>query len=433
MTKTTISGIVHTIESLFPGSIVGRYRRAKKQLKFNRQQKRYDRIIRRIRNRKGPVNVLFFALDSNTWKYDPLFQAMQKDPFFSPMVLVVPQVNKGRDFMLYQLKHGCDFYKSKGYPVLCAYNEVENSYVDVDSLKPDIIFFSNPYDGLVDDRYNLKHFVDKALTCYVNYGFAVTRYQFSCASLFHQSLWRYYIESDCACQLAKHYYPALNCVVTGYLTADVYSSIEEKGDDWKLKDKKLKRIIWAPHHTIEGQTGWIQLSTFLLYYNFMLQMAEEYKGKVQFVFKPHPLLKPALYGHSDWGKARTDAYYDQWNNGENTTFVNGDYEDLFKSSDAMIHDCGTFTIEYLYVNKPVMFLDTYDVQSQFNEFSKEAYKCHYIGKSEKDIKDFIEMVVIGGEDSYEEKRKSFYDEYLLPPNGITVAENIINDLKKALD
>ena len=79
-----------------------------------------------------------------------------------------------------------------------------------------------------------------------------------------------------------------------------------------------------------------------------------------------------------------------------------------------------------------MFLDTYEVQSQFNEFSKEAYKCHYIGKSEVDIRLFIERVVIGGEDSYEEKRKSFYDKFLLPPNGMTVTENIINDIKKAL-
>lgn len=429
----SISKFVNVVESFFPKSVVEKYRKLKRKRIDDRLQAVYRKKLRELRKVNRPINVLFFALDSNTWKYDSVFQAMQKDPVFSPLVLAVPQVNKGRDFMLSQLRHGMEYYQSKGYAALCSYDEESESYVDAFSLHPDIILFSNPYDGLVDDRYNIRDYIGKVLTCYVNYAFCNVPKQYSCASPFHQKVWRYYVECEENLDEIKKFYSGDNCAVTGYPTADLFASTIATGKDWKIKDAKLKRVIWAPHHTIEGQTGLIQFSTFLLHHDVMLRIAEEFKGVAQFVFKPHPLLKPALYDHPDWGKQRTDAYYDQWANGDNTTFVNGDYIDLFKSSDAMIHDCGSFIIEYLYVQKPVMILGNFDRISQSNEVGKKAYACHYEGKSEADIRAFLDNVVISGKDPLNEKRNMFYKENLLPPNGMMVAENIIMDLKKKLN
>ena len=48
---------------------------------------------------------------------------------------------------------------------------------------------------------------------------------------------------------------------------------------WKLRDMNLKRIIWAPHHTIEGNTDDIAFSTFLEYYDLMLEIAEKYSDR----------------------------------------------------------------------------------------------------------------------------------------------------------
>lgn len=428
----SLSQFVYGVEGLLPKSVVEKYRKLKRQKIDHRRLSVYNKRIRELREKNRPINVLFFALDSNTWKYDSLFLAMQKDPSFSPMVLAVPQVNKGKDFMLYQLKHGMDYYQSKGYPAICSYDEITDSFVDALSLHPDIIFYSNPYDGLVDDRYNIRNYIDKTLSCYVNYAFCNVSKQFSCASNFHQIVWRYYVECEENLEQIKKYYPGGNCVVSGYPAADAFASTKETGKDWKLKNPKLKKVIWAPHHTIEGNTNLIQFSTFLLYHDVMLRIAEDYKDVAQFVFKPHPLLRPALYNHPDWGKERTDAYYDQWINGSNTAYVNGAYIDLFKSSDALIHDCGSFIIEYLYVQKPVMILGNFDRISQSNEVGKKAYACHYEGKSQEDIRAFVENVVIKGEDPLSSRRSLFYQENLLPPNGVTVAENIISDLKKNL-
>ena len=48
-------------------------------------------------------------------------------------------------------------------------------------------------------------------------------------------------------------------------------------DVWKFKDKKLKRIIWSPHHTITGYGSTLDYSTFLKYSEFMFNLAEKYR------------------------------------------------------------------------------------------------------------------------------------------------------------
>jgi CDP-glycerol glycerophosphotransferase (TagB/SpsB family) len=88
----------------------------------------------------------------------------------------------------------------------------------------------------------------------------------------------------------------------------------------------------------------------------MLELAQAYKDRIQIAFKPHPSLITQLYQHPDWGKERADDYYARWQQMENTQLETGGYVDLFMTSDAMIHDSGSFVVEYLYANRPVMFV-----------------------------------------------------------------------------
>ena len=60
----------------------------------------------------------------------------------------------------------------------------------------------------------------------------------------------------------KEYYSGNNCVVTGSPTFDLFASMVATGKDWKLEDGKLKKVIWAPHHTIQEHPDMIRFSTF---------------------------------------------------------------------------------------------------------------------------------------------------------------------------
>ena len=158
-------------------------------------------------------------------------------------------------------------------------------------------------------------------------------------------------------------------------------------------------------------------------------MAEKYSDDVQFVFKPHPLLHCKL--DTLWGKERTNAYYSKWNSMPNTSVELGDYVDLFLSSDAMIHDCGSFITEYLYVNKPVMrTVNDIPFNQMYNDFVINCLDNYYLAKSPNDVEQFI-INVMNGVDTLKEKRTMFLNEVLMP-DGMP-SQNIIDDILDSIE
>jgi CDP-glycerol glycerophosphotransferase (TagB/SpsB family) len=331
------------------------------------------------------------------------------------------------------LQQCADYFEEKGYEYILTFNEKKQEYFDANLLRPDIVFYTNPYKGLIDDRYYIDKFPN-SLTCYINYAYNNVRFEYSFNLPFHQQLWRYFVECKSNFSLVKSYSPinGKNCTVVGYPMYDAFVQGTDVGYDWKIQDKKRKRIIWSPHHTISIQSQTIRFSTFELYYDVMWKFAEKYKDQIQIAFKPHPLLKEALYRLDGWGKERTDKYYDMWRDGKNTAFVVGEYIDLFNSSDAIINDSGSFTIEYLYMRKPCLFLNNYDRQADANEVASKAFDCWYHATDAVQIERFIIDVVLNGNDSLQTKREDFYNKMLLPPCGCSVAENVVNEIKRSI-
>ena len=115
----------------------------------------------------------------------------------------------------------------------------------------------------------------------------------------------------------------------------------------------------------------------------------------------------------------------------NTTVVEGDYVDLFLSSDAMIHDSGSFIAEYLYLNKPVMrTLNGIDLKTLHNEFGQRCLHNHYMAHNSDDIESFI-LNVIHSFDPMKEQRTKFVNEVLMPKG--SPSQNIINDILDSID
>jgi CDP-glycerol glycerophosphotransferase (TagB/SpsB family) len=248
--------------------------------------------------------------------------------------------------------------------------------------------------------------------------------------------WRFFLETEIHQKLSRIHArnKGINTIVTGYPGMDIFL---QKGynpiDDWKIKNRKIKRIIWAPHHTISGMGASLDYSTFLSYSELMLQLAEKYKNEIQIAFKPHPVLRPNLSKEEVWGKNKTDEYYQKWADLPNGLLEEGNYIDLFLTSDGMIHDSSSFVIEYLYTNKPVMFLINNDsIPDKFNEIGKMAFSKLYHGKSQKDIEEFIRNVIIRGKDIGKEERIEFFDSIVKPPNNRSASENIFNNLKLSI-
>ena len=391
----------------------------------------HTEALQRLKNKQS-IRCGFFVIFHQVWKCDEIYKEMMTNSRFDPIIVVCPRVNFGKKAMVRTQNECYSFFCEKGYNVIKAYDEVKDVYLDIQDLGLDIIFYTNPYHGLIDERYFITNFLN-TLTVYVPYMFGNNNDVKSFHDqLLHNLVWRFYAESSLHVEYSKKNSRnnGRNVVNTGYPGIENYvNPVYHPSDkDWKIKKREVKRIIWAPHHTIQT-VGNVNYSCFLRYAEFMLEMADKYSEDVQFVFKPHPLLKDKLF--LLWGEEKTMAYYKKWELKPNVAINEGFYEDLFLTSDAMIHDCGSFVVEYLYVNKPVMrTLNEIPVDSMFNSFAQKCLEQYYMAYSEQDIEQFIQNV-INDIDPLKEQRSKFVNEVLIPKG--SPSKNIMDDILESID
>jgi len=415
-------------------SAVKLYLRNRKELPyFENVKERHLQAIDRIK-KKDFVTVAFFVIHRSVWKYDLLFEMLEQHPRFKPVIIICPYLNHGEASKKEEMKLALSFFKTKKYNVKSTHL-ADNSWLDIkSSIDPDVIFFTNPH-RLTKDIYYITNYSD-CLTCYVPYSFHITHlHRAMVDQLFHNLLWKAFYETkhnkQYAIENARN--KGSNVIITGYPGADIYIKNDKvEIDPWKPQDKIKKRIIWAPHHTILDNQNDLGFSTFLKYASIFVELAKKNKEQIQIAFKPHPVLKPKLYELPSWGQQRTDDYYNVWQEMDNGQLETGSYEDLFLTSDAMIHDCASFMAEYLYTKKPIMFLvRSKIVKNKFNSLGKLIFDQHYKAKNLQDVESFIKDVVIGDADELKQDRLDFVSSYLMQSEGLA-SENILNVLLEEL-
>ena len=326
-----------------------------------------------------------------------------------------------------------DFFKSRSVPYIDLYKTDSPGQYVRDHFDPDIIFYPQPYFELFANDLDSYHFDDRLL-CYVPYSLNTIAEPWPFNQRFSNVAWRlfYSTEEDWECARRVTFCKGKNVRVVGNALADSFLK-ESFLPVWKPQPQTKKRVIWAPHYSITDE-GYLSRNSFLKISEGMMEIADRYKGTIQFAFKPHPRLKSVLYGLPDWGEERTESYYRWWAESENTQLETGGYVDLFMTSDAMIHDCASFTAEYLYSRNPVLFLsgEREETSKALNRIGKAAYDTHYFGTNGNDIISFLDSTIIKGSDPLKEKRESFFKDYLLPPGGRTTSENIYRELADSL-
>ncbi|NLE05762.1 MAG: hypothetical protein GX638_13320 [Crenarchaeota archaeon] len=371
----------------------------------------YKKTILRLQN-KNEWNVVFFAMDISFWKYDSLFRLMQNHPQFHPVIFLAPSLQLLPETKEKVVSTMRDAFISRGYEII---NSISN-------FPPDIIFYTQPYRNSIQEHLTFYNFPN-ALPCYIPYAFWMSYYRWGYDMPLHNYAWMLFYPTIIHKQNAEKlaFNKGENISITGYPTADDFLEKKIITSPWHPDDKI--KVIWAPHHSIFAK-DLSDCASFLEYASFMQKIAKKYKESIQIAFKPHPLLKNKLYQHPNWGIEKTERYFDFWKEGNNTILSEGDYIDLFLSSDALIHDCGSFTIEYLYTKKAVMYNGN-PRDSILCPFGKLATEAHYTNK-EMGVEDFIKNVVIEKNDEKKNLREHFFEKYLLPPNNQTVSQNILN-------
>lgn len=386
-------------------------------------------IVKRIQG-KDRVRVAFFVVNLSMWKCDSLFRLLLSDSRFDPVMVLMPRPMFNYDAEKEEQLRLMDYCRQMGYPFIPGYDYEREQFNGADEIRPDLVFFSQPYNDAYP-AHKLEAYWKNSLFFYIPYCIMIEEQSVMINTLFMNICQTVFTENDALRSIESRILSnrGKNCMTSGFIGERelTESPVESDYSLWKEQSKEIKRVIWAPHHSILAKDK-LNYSNFLTIADDMVQLASDYKGRVQFVFKPHPGLKPKLYDMEGWGKDRTDRYYSLWNDMPNTSVVEGTYQGLFRSSDAMIHDCSSFTAEYLYTGKPVMYITKEDHLDFMNAFGTECYDMHYKGNGIDDIRSFIDKVVIGGDDDMKAARDSFVRENLTHSSQGYADEIIMNCL-----
>lgn len=397
----------------------------------------YFKIFQKIRLKKisnrGSVKVIFFASTLSMWRYQMLYQRLSQDARFECNIVLVPFVTFNENDLDNNFKALKEYFDAHKIKFLDAFHSLKAVEDWIIHYNPDVLFYPQAYYGIYLNKLESKNF-RKRLLCYYPYGIATLSVKEIYNEPYQNLAWKLFLQTPYHLDEARLLMSnkCKNGIVVGEPNSDLYLQ-KVHNDPWKKQNIPKKRIIWAPHHTITPNTI-LYRDSFLWLFDLMLEYAKLNSDKVQMAFKPHPRLKTELYNHPEWGKEKTDQYYNAWITLDNGQLEEGSFIDLFSCSDLLIHDCGSFTAEYLYTSNPVIFTckNKDNAYKGLDEFGRKCLDLHYHIDKRGDLFNLIDRILFKNDDPLKNDRIEFLNNVLIQNSTKSVAELTYESIVKGL-
>lgn len=394
-------------------------------------QKHYEIVledkIKKIRDGEK-IKVAFFISQQQLWCGQSIYNELQKSEYFEPIIIVFPDPENIIENKTKTCMDNYNFFNKQSMNVIFGYDIEKDEFYNYEKIKADIVFFDQPY-PIVPKNLSWSKIYKNTLVCYIPYGYKVGNLKQNHFNMeLHNSCWTIFAESLWHKEQFIHYghLNGNNVEVSGYPKFDEYNDKEvKKCNIWKIpKHKKyhnIKKVIWAPHWTIGDNR--LNYSTFDKYYKFFLEFAKKNKD-ISWVLKPHQRLKHYITEIGFMSKQETDDYFNAWNNLDNGIYYNdSNYIDIFKTSDALITDCGSFLAEYLPTKKPIIHLIN-QKSIGYNEIGEKLTSSYYKIDTLEDLENTINNVILSGNDYLKDTRLN--NLYLVTPNSNGAGKYIVD-------
>ncbi len=401
---------------------------------IEKQQNNYLKIIEKLKNKitnNEKINVLFFINEISKWKTRKLYETLKADERFNVQIIAT----------YLPVYESFAFDKDKEINLIKNYferNNIEYTFIESNDKKTfkkftkntDIFFTTQPW-GL--RKYMKPHNLNNSLVYYIPYYVpSVNNMLLDYKLDFHPYIFRYYVTNVQWEQQFKYYakekykIEADNIFGIGHTQLDNYINIKE--------EENKNYVIYAPHisffhpknvrNRIEDYSG-----TFNIYGKEILEYAKNTKDKINWVWKPHPDLKQIIKKTEIMTENEVNTYYSNWEK-LGIACYDADYIKLFRESKCLITDCRSFTIEYFTTKKPIIRLVSKHFTLPLPPQVQDIYDSFYNAYNLEDLYNFIDEVVIKGNDYMKEKRLKVLEEQNLLNSNAT--ENIYNDIKNTL-
>jgi len=351
------------------------------------------------------IRVGFAIMYASAFPAMPLFELLKSSKIFDASLVLIPDALRSGNDPLSFVTDQFGSLGNIGHPIQFGVDRETGQLVDV-FRDFDLVCFSTPYSEMTFEVHSIDHLTEHGkLVFYIGYSFGVSTYDLHFLPLpLISKLWLAFVPTS--------FHRKRWSLHSSLPKKQIYVSGYPKLDALLIRPRPpsvRKKIILAPHHSVATLKSDWSLGDFLRLADRYAELPIKYPN-VDFVFRSHPLLRGKLEDDHNWGKAKTVNYFKQLIELPNVTLSEtGDYMELFAESDAMIHNSGSFTAEYLYTSAPVAFMvdDIKILKKSLNKFGRECLKNHYILFSNDDTFRFIEEVVLRGHDQKKWSRNKF--------------------------
>ncbi len=258
----------------------------------------------------------------------------------------------------------------------------DDTRMNYEKLDIDYVFFTRPYDKDYPQGLKPSYVSQYSKICYIPYGFEfVTGYHIEVEYdyLFLPFAYMIFCEGDSSYSYCKKILPndtSTKLLRSGFPRFDLLK-------EYTHKKGKTNKILWTPRWSIEkiANDG---TSFFLLIEPLISFFSSENMKNYNLVIRPHPLMFNNFIKNNLMTLQDISELKNRISKCRNISFdVNVNYLESASQADLIISDFSGMLIEFLMLNKPVIYCGRTD---NFDDTGKEMNSVMYHINSEFDIK-----------------------------------------------
>lgn len=390
-------------------------------------EKLFQSTIEKLR-RKDKINIAFVTDHAATWCGDELYNLFTSERFEPTIFLCRSDESTLQDF-----HHDLEQFKARGLNVFGVSN------LNEETPPQDLVIFLRPYEKYLSKNFRLDTLTPQTLFVYIHYGFETTTMNYYDLAIFRLA-WKFFFDTESTRRLfdAECKIGLPRAYASGLPKMDSFFTAKKSSFTWKMIRPDAVKIIWAPHWSIDGAATNVPFyATFHHNYQFMYEFAKNHP-ETSWVVKPHPRLNQAAVDSGLFPSVSAlEDYFRAWDDLPNAqVFTGAYYQDIFATSDGMIHDSNSFIAEYQFTHKPMIFLMR-DNNPSFTELGKRILEVSYLvdGRDFEGIAALVQKVFIDGDDPLKNARQKVFDELLnyRRINGVSASEFIFKSIADELE
>lgn len=303
---------------------------------------------------------------------------------------------------------------------------VQSANYSVRIHRPHVIFVADE----ISIRRNQWILRNKARIIYIPYGTSISAADYSKHLQYnlplHNRAWKIFVAGD----FAKEFY-GLYCrkgnahvIVLGHPKSEVMyeASKAYKYPTLPASQENPRIFLWNIHYRHGGPWNtWNEYGAYIL--NLFAS-----RDDARLICRPHPFFFDAFSTTEESEKIRNLIV------GNRNTILDetASMRNSFVLCDALLTDASSIIYDFGVTTKPILYLRT----SRSEKLHRHAYefvkKYHYIGDTEKKIKEFVDMVCDVGADRSREDRKRYILDGVGMPSPESINSHIFEYLKNEL-